>query len=80
MKIKYAVRRDDGTFVGNGGRGRASLDTAYLYSAPPEIDTSNFYVKPDLVDTLKMWEIVEVEQVRRIIQKPIRCTHPSRTS
>jgi len=65
MKTGYVVRRDDGTFVGNGGA-NGNLDKAYLYAKPPELSTSNFYVRPDLVDSLKKWEVLEVEQVRRI--------------
>lgn len=64
-KTKFAVRREDGTYVGRGGRGRHTLDTAYLYAVkydftqPKVYHAMQFYVAPG-EDTC-LWESVAVE-------------------
>ena len=73
-KTKFAVRREDGTYVGRGGRGRCPIDTAYLYAKKYDFTkrknfhAMDFYVAPG--EDTRLWEnvTVEVTETRTILR------------
>lgn len=74
-KTKFAVQREDGTYVGRGGRGRCTIDTAYLYAKEydflaqrKDFTATDFYVAPG--ENTRLWKniTIEVTETRTILR------------
>ena len=65
-RTKYAYQREDGTFVGHGGRGRMTLDTTVLrvkqydFSGRNRYAAMEFYVAPG--EDVSKWKNIRVEE------------------